>query len=440
MTSFNRRNFLRTAGAAAAIGAAGSLFESSRTIAADMRFQPEKGASLRVLRWKRFVQGDEDQWMKNTARFTRQTGIEVRVDSENWEEVRPKAAVAANVGAGPDIIIGTNEDPQQYPDQLVDVGDLAEYLGSRYGGWYDICQQFGKSGGKWIAIPTGAAGAAMVYRKSMLHAAGYETVPQDFPGFLKLCKALKLKGTPCGLALGHATGDANAWVHWILWGFGGKIVDEQNRIAINGTETVAALEYAAELYQTFPPGTAAWLDPNNNKAFLAGDIGLTLNGISIYYSAKTSGDPQMQAIAADIQHANYPIGPVGRHTRAGTMFPAFIFKYSPYPRAAKEYLRFMMEKEQYEPWQIASIGYISHTLRAYESNPVWTSDPQHIYFRDVVKSMLHYGHAGALGPQSAAAVADFIVVDMFAETCAGSQTPKQAARRAERRLRRHYRK
>jgi multiple sugar transport system substrate-binding protein len=39
-----------------------------------------------------------------------------------------------------------------------------------------------------------------------------------------------------------------------------------------------------------------------------------------------------------------------------------------------------MEREQYEPWQRASIGYISHTLRAYDSNPVWTDDPQHMFF------------------------------------------------------------
>ena len=121
------------------------------------------------------------------------------------------------------------------------------------------------------------------------------------------------------------------------------------------------------------------------------------------------------------------------------MFPAFVFKYSKYPNAAKEYLRFMMEKEQYEPWQTASIGYIAHPLRAYESNPVWTSDPQLIFFRDVVKNFRHYGYAGKLGKASASATADFVVVDMFAEACTGQQTPKEAMLRAEKRASRHYR-
>jgi multiple sugar transport system substrate-binding protein len=183
----------------------------------------------------------------------------------------------------------------------------------------------------------------------------------------------------------------------------------------------------------------SWLDPNNNKAFLAGDISLTLNGISIYYAAKTSSDPKMTAIAADIQHASPPVGPAGKPAYGGLMFPAFVFRYSKYPNAAKAYLRFMMEREQYEPWQAACIGYVSHPLRAYETNPVWTADPQHVYFRDVVKNMRHTGYAGKPGKEAAAVLADFVVVDMFAEACTGQRTAKEAAQRAEQRALRHYR-
>ena len=59
-------------------------------------------------------------------------------------------------------------------------------------------------------------------------------------------------------------------------------------------------------------------------------------------------------MAADIEHANLPIGPVGTPTELHLFFNQMIFKYTKYPNAAKEYLRFMMEKEQYEPWQKAS--------------------------------------------------------------------------------------
>jgi multiple sugar transport system substrate-binding protein len=439
MPRITRRRFLTSTAAAATLGATQHLVAPPSAQAAPLKLTPEKGAVLRVLRWKRFVQGDEEQFMANTRRYTEQTGVEVKVDSENWEDLRPKAAVAANVGAGPDIIISTDEQPHLYPDKLLDVTDVADYLAQKYGGWFDICPEFGMEQGRWIAIPMGAGGGAMVYRKSMLQAAGYSDLPKDLTGFLKLCQALKAKGTPAGFALGHATGDANGWTHWLMWSFGGRLADEKSHLAINSKETIAALEYAKELYQTFVPGTLSWGDPSNNKAFLAGEIALTMNGISIYYSAKTSSDPKVKALTADIQHADLPVGPIGREVRGVLIFPASIYKHTKYPNAAKDYLRFMMEKEQYEPWQRACIGYVSHTLKAYDANPVWTEDPQHLFFRDVVRRGRHTGFAGRLGKESAGVLADFIVVDMFAEACTGQQTPKEAAARAEKRARRYYR-
>ena len=134
MTEFNRRKFLEgTAGVAtaAAIGTGASVFATSAWSQPAMPFKPEAGAKLRVLRWSRFVQGDIDAYMVNVKKFTEQTGVEVRVDNEGWEDVRPKAAVAANTGSGPDIILSTNDDANLYPDKLLDVTDLADYLGKK---------------------------------------------------------------------------------------------------------------------------------------------------------------------------------------------------------------------------------------------------------------------------------------------------------------------
>ncbi len=443
MSNIDRRNFLKMSAGLAAGAATGEVLAQGKKAAAapELHLKPEKGAKLRVLRWKRFVQGDEDMWLANTKKFTEKTGIEVRVDSEGWEDVRPKAAVAANIGSGPDIIISTFEDANQYPDKLVDVSDVANYLGAKYGGWYDAAKAYGIARGKankWIALPMGCAGNCLVYRDSHMKAAGFSAFPRDTDGLLKLMQALKAKGTPGGFALGNATGDGNVWTHWLVWAFGGKMVDEKNNVVINSPETIRALEYAKELYQTFIPGTLSWLDPNNNKAFLDGQISLTANGISVYYAAKTSPDPKLKEIAADIQHANMPIGPIGRPTELNLVFPMMVFKYSKYPNAAKDYLRFMMEREQYEPWQQAAMGYVTQPLKAYESNPIWTVDPKHTPYRDAMKVMQPNGYAGDMGYASAATMADFIMVNMVAEAASGSKTPKEAAERAEKRAQRYY--
>src|ERR1700687_2036839 len=439
MSKFSRRDFLKTtAGAAAAgtLGAGSALW--TQDAFAQAKWVPEKGAKLRVLRWKRFVQGDEDMWMSNTKKFAEKSGVEVRVDHESWNDVRPKAAVAANVGSGPDIVISTFEDAHQYPDKLVDVTDVCSYLGGKYGGWYDVCKSYCTHKGKWIAVPMGCAGNAMVYRISAMKAAGFDTFPQDLPGFLKLCQGLKAKGLPPGFALGNAIGDGNVWTHWLVWAHGGKMVDAKNNVVINSPETVAALEFSKQLYETFVPGTLSWDDPNNNKAFLDSQIGLTANGISIYYAAKTSQDPKIKEMASDIGHANLPVGPIGRNTELNLFFPMMLFKYSKYPNAAKAYLAFMMEREQYEPWQQASIGYVSHPLKAYEQSPLWKSDPKNLPYSNSMRIMLPNGYSGPMGYASAATMADFIMVNMVAEAASGSKTPKEAMERAKARTERYY--
>ena len=440
--TFNRRRFLESsAGVAtvATLGTGGALFTPHAFGQATMSFKPEKDAKLRVLRWSRFVQGDIDAYMVNVKKFTEKTGIEVRVDNEGWEDVRPKAAVAANTGAGPDIILSTNDDANLYPDKLLDVTDLAEYLGKKYGGWYPAVQAFMRPDGKkWIGLGLGSAGSMIVYRESMVKAAGFDTFPKTTDDFLKMYKALAAKGTPGGMALGNATGDG-LWCNWLVWAFGGKLVDANNKVVIDSPETQKALEYGKELYSAFIPGTLSWLDPNNNKAFLDGQISVTNNGISIYVAAKNSTDPKVKEMAADIQHASFPVGPVGVPTESHLYFNQMVMKYTKYPNAAKEFLRFMMEQEQFDPWLTGAAGYVAPPLAAYAQSKIWTSDPKNTPYRDAVKNLRPAGYAGKLGYASAGAAADFIIVNMVAEGVSGSKTPKEAMERAQKRAERYYR-
>ena len=50
--------------------------------------------------------------------------------------------------------------------ELVDVSDVAEYLGKKYGGWYPVCETYGRDSStkRWIALPIGSAGIWLVKR------------------------------------------------------------------------------------------------------------------------------------------------------------------------------------------------------------------------------------------------------------------------------------
>jgi multiple sugar transport system substrate-binding protein len=101
-------------------------------------------------------------------------------------------------------------------------------------------------------------------------------------------------------------------------------------------------------------------------------------------------------------------------------------------------MQFMLEPEQYNPWLKASIGYVSQSLKGYEANPIWTSDPKITPYRDAAARMIDNGYSGPLGAASAAVMADYIVLDMFAAAASGSKTPKAAAAEAAERAKRYY--
>jgi multiple sugar transport system substrate-binding protein len=402
----------------------------------------EKGASLRVLRPAKFVEPDEAIFRENTKKFSDATGVQVRVDFAGWEDLRPQTAVTANTGAGPDIVVGWTDDPHLYSDKLVDLSDVAGYLGKKYGGWYPLAERYGKKAGtdQWIAIPMGASGGLALYRKSWLGEVGYDTLPKDLDKFLDASRKLKAKGHPAGFALGHAVGDANAFCHWLVWGFGGTMTDPQGKVTINSKETIEALKYGKALYETFIPGTNSWNDTSNNKALLAGEIGLTQNGVSLYFSAKNSQDPGISKIGADLDHAHMPIGPVGKVMEGALAINAMVFKHTKAPNAAKAYLTFMMEAPQYDKWLAGSFGYWGQPLKAYEQSEVWISgDPKIRLYKDTMANGVWYAYPGPITEQSGAVMADYVMVDMVAAAATGASTPEDAAKEAERRARRYFR-
>src|SRR5438045_1861767 len=133
MTDFNRRDVLLAGVAAtAALTGAGGVPARAEATWSNV---PEKDASIRVLRWKQFIQAEYDKFAEQTKAFSAKTGIKVRLDAESWEDIRPKAAVAANVGAGPDLIIGTLDDPFKFPEKLIDMTDCDDYPAAQDGGW-----------------------------------------------------------------------------------------------------------------------------------------------------------------------------------------------------------------------------------------------------------------------------------------------------------------
>jgi multiple sugar transport system substrate-binding protein len=412
-----RRDALALGLSTAVLAATGASADTAATIkAADVpvpQLTIEKGASLRMLRPVRFVQPDEDVFRANAKRFTDKTGVEVKVDFVGWEDINQQTAVTANSGAGPDIIIGFSDAPHIYVDKLIELTDVADYLGKRYGGWQPLAQKYGmrNKSSAWIGLPFGASAGPLIYRKSVLQSVGFDKVPEDHAGILDLCRKLHKAGKPAGFALGNAKGDGNGFANWVLWSHNASLLDEEGNVVINSKETVAALKWLKELYPTFIAGTPSWNDVSNNRAYSSQEISLTANGVSLYFSLKN--DPATAAIAEDSEHQLLPKGVAKISPMAGLTLNAMVFKHS---------------------------GYWSQPLAAYADAAVWSGDPKVKIFKNTMASTYYDGYKGPISTATGAISADYVLVQMCASVATDAATPEGAAAEAERRAKRYFRR
>ena len=120
-------------------------------------------------------------------------------------------------------------------------------------------------GKKWIGLPLGSPARCMVYRESMLKAAGFDSVPEGHRRLPQAVQGAEGEGHAAA-ASRWATPPATArWTHWLIWAFGGKLVDKNNKVVIDSPETLKALEYAKELYADLHPRHAVVARPEQQQ-------------------------------------------------------------------------------------------------------------------------------------------------------------------------------
>src|SRR3978361_2555304 len=139
MTDFtpDRRTLLKGSAltlAAAATMSADQLLGYAQAWAQPAQGRPEAGAKINLLRWKRFVEAEDVAFMKIVDAFQKPTGCPISVTNEAYDDIQPKASVAANTGQGLDMVWGLYTLPHLLGTKVLDMADVANYLGGKYGG------------------------------------------------------------------------------------------------------------------------------------------------------------------------------------------------------------------------------------------------------------------------------------------------------------------
>lgn len=419
LTGLSRRSLLAAAGTVLAAPA----------IAQDAL----KGTKLTILVGNFYVPENNTQIDQLARDVARDTGMDIRVERFAGDELGTKTASVVGTGRGADLSIGVEFDTYLYAPKLADVTELADQIGKTYGGWFNVAREACVVGGRWKSLCIGQAPAAWNYRVDQFHDAGIDKFPDTFDDLLKAAKALHAKGTPIGMTLGHASGDSRSTNYPVLWAFGGKEFEADGKtVALNSPETLRAVEWYTEIYKYFVPGTTAWLDPDNNQAFLSGKCSATVNVNTIYLAARAAAatNPVMKNIAQNMDHGNWPKGPAGRFANYNINV-WLAFAASPNRAGQMAFLRAFYDRKFILPWTKTGQSYFIPTFNGFEHEDVWPEDPKLAVFRELNKLNRVEGYAGPPTPAAAEAVSKYILVDMFAKSCTGQLKPAEAVQWAE---------
>jgi len=384
-----------------------------------------------------FIPTANELFEKQVNEWAAKKGVKVDIEFVSIDDLIVKLATAAETGVGPDILGGQPHTAALYPEVLINVDDLAEELGEKYG-WFPVCEKICKVGDHWKAIPWYPSNQAILVRKDFLLASGQALPPENWTWEDLLEMAIKIKaatGVGMGFALGHASGDANQFAYPLLWSYGGKEVEEDGRtIALDSSETRQALRFLKRLYtEAMLPGVLGWDDGSNNRVFLAGVNAMTNNSGSIYWASKKANP----LVRANMTHLLFPSGPAGKFQLAEVR-QYVIFKHSKYPELAKDLIRHVMEKDQYLPYMALGEGNTSPPLVAYTKHPMW-EDPALRPFIRANEVLQPIGYPGPVTRQAAETHATFIIVDMFANVARGVPAD-EAVRGAVEEMKSIYRK
>jgi multiple sugar transport system substrate-binding protein len=384
------------------------------------------------LRWNDFVPAcDQLLRQKLLPEAEKSLGIKVNYETVNGNDLQPRITAGIQSGAGPDLIMLFNNHPHLYKASLLDLTDVADEVSKAQGAYYKVSTGNCSSGGKYFSMPMAMIGAMNAYRKSLFAEVGFNEFPKTWDQYRDAGKKLKAKGYPIGQSLGQSFGDPPTFVYPLLWSFGGTEIDDKGKVVLNSKETVEAVKWMVAAWKdAFDEGGLAWDDASNNRAFLAGTICSTLNGASIYIESVRKADQYKTAdgkpLKDDILHAPLPGGPKGQfgmHTFTSHVMPS----YTKNEKAAKDLLRFIHAKENYEQWFTTGQGFYTPGTGSWETHAMWKQNPVMAPFAVAGQQGLTPGYPGEPNAKAAEVLTKYLLGNMIGAAIKGQKAEDAVA-------------
>ncbi|HXH84126.1 MAG TPA: extracellular solute-binding protein [Candidatus Tectomicrobia bacterium] len=420
MASFTRRRFLTAASA----GLAGILASRRAPAFAQAR-------EISYLCWNNFAPASDKKLAEIGQRFTKDTGIKIKIDHIAHPQQAAKYASEVQSQAGHDLVEMRMHFPWLYEPQLVDVSDLVAEMEKKYGKPISSAQETANVRGVWRAVPQYHAQFVCAYREDLFKKAGLK-VPDTWEDLYTVGKELKKMGHPVGIPISQNY-DSISTAGPVLWSFGGMEIDKDGKtVRINSPATEQMIEWYKKMYRDcMEPEVLSWTDASNNDALNAGKSGWIHNPVSAYIVARN----RKMVTADGINHHRSLAGPHGRHE---TDVPRHIgiWKFSKNVEPAKEWIRYLIgKKEVYDEYVMSGDAFNLPAYVNLQDHPVLKTDPKFAALKGEGVQYHAYGWPAPASDKVQRITNEFVLPNMVAKAVTGTPT-KDAIAWAENEMKR----
>jgi multiple sugar transport system substrate-binding protein len=412
MHALSRRRFLGATGA----GLAG-IFAT--------RIPPARGQQREIsyLCWNNFAPASDKKLAEIGQRFTKDTGIKLKIDHIAAPQQPAKYASEVQTQAGHDLVEMRMHFPWLYEPQLVDVSDLVAGLEKQYGKAISSAAETANVKGVWRAVPQYHAMFVATYREDLFKKAGLN-VPDTWEDLYVAGKELKKMGNPVGIPISQNY-DSISTASPVLWSLGGMEVDKDGKtVRINGPATEQMIEWYKKMFRDcMEPEVLSWDDASNNQAIQQGKAGWIHNPVSAYIVAKQRKLPT----ADTINHHRSLAGPKGRHE---TDVPRHIgiWKFSKNVEPAKEWIRYLIAKRDvYDEYIMSGDAFNLPVYEKLQDHPVLKTDPKYAALKPEGVQYHCYGWPAPPSDRVQLITNSFILPNMIAKAVTGTSTKEAIA-------------
>jgi multiple sugar transport system substrate-binding protein len=429
----SRRSFLKSAGTAAAVVTAPTIW---------VRTARAKSDTLKIAQWTHFVPAF-DEWFdkKYCPEWGQKNGVKVVVDHISVNDLRARAAAEVAAKKGHDLF-GFLDPPPAYEEQVVPLNDVVSQVEKKHGKLVHLAQRatYNPKTKRYFALSDNWVPDPLHYRKDWWGEVGVH--PDTWEKVREGSRKIKEKvGAPAGFGLAQEL-DTNMMLRGLLWSHGAQEQDESStRVMINSKETVEAIKLMSAIFKESETAEVFTWDPSsNNRFFVSGKGSIIQNAISAIRTA----EKQNPELAKKMGLAPPAAGPKRRMGSEHLLHCYVVWKFAENQEMATKFLMDLIDNyndaflasEFYNfPSFSKSVTDLKGKLGADKHNP-----EAYLILADAEKWSAYPGFPGHTTAAIDEAFNTFVVPNMFARVAKGEMSAEDSAKQAEADMKRIFAK